>query len=38
MGQMDMIQMNKMMENCNKMMERAMQSPPSSPGSSQQNG
>lgn len=28
MGQMDMAQMNKMMEGCNKMMERAMQNPP----------
>jgi hypothetical protein len=29
MGQMDPAQMNRMMENCNKMMESTMQSPPS---------
>ena len=36
MGRMDTAQMNKMMENCNKMMERAMQAPP--PGSAAPQG
>lgn len=38
MGQMDMAQMNKMMENCDKMMERAAQPPPAGSGTSQQKG
>lgn len=35
---MDMTQMNKMMENCNKMMERAMQAPPAGSAPPQQKG
>lgn len=37
-GQMDMAQMNKMMENCNKMMEKAMQAPPAGSAGAQQKG
>ena len=38
MGQMDPAQMNRMMENCNKMMESRMQPPPGAAPSPEKKG
>ena len=38
MGQADMAEMRKMMENCNKMMEKAAQAAPSNPAAADRKG